>query len=111
MSQHVFKTRHEGFPVTVIMGWDRPLHYFFLVIERDDAGDDEEAFLYSNLNEPTPFGMSLDYYQGVLARLGIGVPRQMLVEVARDGRENVGNRRVDYRPDGAVLENEENHPA
>jgi len=34
MSRHYFDTFHKGFSVTVLLGWDRPMNYFFLVIEK-----------------------------------------------------------------------------
>ena len=34
MSRHYFDTVHKGFPITVVLGWDRPANYFFLFIEK-----------------------------------------------------------------------------
>lgn len=60
MSNHFFKTLHNGHAITVNLGWDRPMGHFFLVIPKPvelldtdpDADDDGEFggdFLYSNL--------------------------------------------------------------
>ena len=36
MSQHYFSTKHHGEAITVLLGWDRPLGHYFMVVERDD---------------------------------------------------------------------------
>ena len=89
MSQHYFNTQQAGTPVKVLLGWDRPLGHYFMVIEKtaaavasesastaaqcegddDDDGDDDDGYLYSNLNELDPFGLSLDHFRGVLSEL------------------------------------------
>jgi len=51
MSQHFFKCLHQGKPVCVLMGWDRPLSGFFLVVEADIPTLDDD-YVYSNLNDP-----------------------------------------------------------
>jgi len=50
MSQHYFETTYANRPVTVTLGWDRPLGHFFMFIEKNDAAEDEVEILYSNLN-------------------------------------------------------------
>lgn len=43
MSQHVFSTTLAGCPVTVMVGWDRPLGYVFMVVELDPLeGEDPD---------------------------------------------------------------------
>ena len=69
MSRHYFDTFHKGFSVTVLLGWDRPMNYFFLVIEKptelidDTMKVESDDFLYSNLHESDPFNHDLDYYR------------------------------------------------
>lgn len=109
MSQHSFKTTHRELPITVLLGWDRPLQYFFMVIENtapDDDGQEEQddGYLYSNLNDKHPFGMCLADYQAKLAELGITVPAEMFIRVGRDRLLNVGNRCVSYSGDGSFIE-------
>lgn len=100
MSQHYFDTFHKGLPITVLLGWDRPLSYFFLVIQKpaeliDSSMEVEsEHYLYSYLYEKDPFGLSLDYYRAVLRHFQILVPESMFIEVQRDCARNVGNRIV-----------------
>ncbi|MFY1040617.1 hypothetical protein ACOMYX_19525 (plasmid) [Pantoea agglomerans] len=66
MSQY----RLEGITPTgtleVLLGWDEPMNWFFLVI---DPEADEP--LYSNLDEPEPEHLTLDHFQRVLDRFNI----------------------------------------
>src|SRR3546814_16972841 len=69
MSRHYFNTFHKGSPISVILGWDRPMNYFFLVIEEQNNSADNSMtldLLYSNLKESDPFNHDLDYYRAVL---------------------------------------------
>ncbi len=110
MSRHYFDTVHRGFPVTVILGWDRSAAYFFLMIQKpaeliDDAMlVEDDDFLYSNLHEIDPFGHDLDYYREVLRHFQIVVPRSMFIQVERDMELNVGNRIVKHQPNGSFTE-------
>lgn len=103
MSQHYFNTlTQDGEPVSVLMGWDRPLGHFFLVVEKDT---DDDEYLYSNLDDPQAlFNRPLSYYREKLAILGIDVPDSMFVEIERDKAMNTGNRYVWHRPDGTFEE-------
>jgi hypothetical protein len=50
MSQHFFETTTlDGVEVTVIMGYDLPLDYVFLLVE-----DPNGEMLYSHLSDPLP---------------------------------------------------------
>ncbi|WYX24927.1 hypothetical protein WJ969_02650 [Achromobacter xylosoxidans] len=110
MSRHYFNTIHKGFPITVLIGWDRPADYFFLVIEKppelidDTMRVESENFLYSNLHEVDPFGHDLDYYRGVLRHFDIIVPESMFIQVVCDRENHTGNRVVTHRADGAFIE-------
>lgn len=123
MSQHRFVTNHGTRPVSILLGWDRPIGHYFMVIEYLDppsSGDfssttngskkpgaaeeieeDDEYLLYSNLNEPQPFNLSLSYFHSKLAELGLWIPEQMFQQVAADRDHRIGNRTVWYRPDGS----------
>ncbi|WP_299314796.1 hypothetical protein [uncultured Halomonas sp.] len=99
MSQHHYQTRdHAGDPVHVLAGWDRPLGYFFLVVERETPeGEAEEV--YSNLDDGGA-GLSqvasFAYYREVLARLGIEVPAAMIEAIEQDKAHGIGNRSEDW---------------
>lgn len=115
MSQHLFSTQHAGKPVVVLMGWDRPLQGFFLVVEetepRDvDEDDDDGSYVYSNLMDPDliPWmGLppTLDPFITKLQALGIAIPSRMVEEVKADAEANVGNRYVTYDASGAIIVN------
>lgn len=105
MSKHYFQTEHNGSPVTVQLGWDRPLQQFHLIIEHGQSGQQEEgegdSYLYSNLSDPQAMDCKdLDYFAGKLNELGITVPDSMIREVWNDAGFNVGNRQVTYEKDG-----------
>lgn len=110
MSQHLFETHHQGFPITVILGWDRPMQCFFLVIKKPAeliggpkyVYDDE--VLYSNLYDDSPFNHDLEYYSDVLRHFQIVVPASMFAEVVRDAIRSVGNRVVKHEADGSFAE-------
>lgn len=107
MSQHHFETVHKDHPITVILGWDRPMQHFFLVIRKpaELTGDPKYFFddevLYSNLYDTNPFGHDLDYYSEVLRHFQIVVPANMFVQVQRDAIRNVGNRLVKHEANGS----------
>lgn len=95
MSQHYFKSMHQGRPVQILMGWDRPLQGFFMVVERLDATDDDVALLYSNLDDDTLENAHPDdlaVFQARLTALGLTVPDKMLEEIRQDQAANVGNK-------------------
>jgi hypothetical protein len=109
MSQHRIVTTYQGEPVTVLMGYDRPLKYYFLVVERDVAEDRDDdragsTMIYSNLNERDAFKKDLAYYRAKLSELGIEVLTTMFEQIARDGDRNVGNRYVWYEADGTFTD-------
>jgi len=112
MSRHYFDTFHKGFSVTVLLGWDRPMNYFFLVIEKptelidDTMKVESDDFLYSNLHESDPFNHDLDYYREVLRHFQILVPESLFIEVQHDAVRNVGNRVVKHQADGSFTERE-----
>ncbi|MFK1437582.1 hypothetical protein ACIU0H_28540 [Pseudomonas aeruginosa] len=109
MSRHYFDTVHKGFPITVVLGWDRPLDYFFLVIHKPTELVDgamkvvDDDHLYSNLHERNPFNLDLDYYRQVLRLFGITVPESMFIEVQHDADRNAGNRNITHLADGSFF--------
>ena len=99
MSQHFFNTTHNGEAITVMMGWDKPLQGFFMVIE--DKTSKEDGFIYSNLEDPElartgGFAQTIESFVNKLDELGIEVPVEMLEGVEMDGVFNVGNKQAHY---------------
>ena len=43
-----------------LTGWDRPVHYFFLVIDNLDPGKQKDMPVFSNLDIPSGPGMSIE---------------------------------------------------
>lgn len=66
MSQYRLNGETPYGTVDVLLGWDEPMNWFFMVI---DPEADEP--LYSNLDEYAPENLTLDYFQGVLDRFNI----------------------------------------
>jgi len=100
MSRHTFETHHQGHPVEVTLGWDRPLQYFHLTVERVDTSpsdEDDQRYVYCNLADPDAHGQDLDYFLMILAGLGIAIPASMIAQVRIDGEVNRGNHEVVHR--------------
>jgi hypothetical protein len=96
MSQHVFRTTDRvGQPVTVTVGYDRPLDYVFCTVFHDG---EEDAPFYTNLDDEYAGTrlQEVNYYRSVLESLGIEVPETMFAEVESDQANVVGNRFVDH---------------
>lgn len=119
MSQHLYPATHQGEPVSVLIGYDRPLKGFFLVIERTapspviadlptDDEDEEDPYLYSNLSD---MGLiqwgglppTLDHFMLKLQELGIPALPNVIAELHADQANNTGNRTVRYDAAGIIL--------
>jgi len=98
MSQHYFETTRAGAPVTVLLGWDRPMQCYFLTVE------DPQCIVYSYLGEKDAFRHDLEYYLEKLNELKIDVPLTMFEQASYDGMFNEGNRRLVYEADGSFIE-------
>lgn len=97
MTQHYYETTCRGRPVGVVLGWDRPLHGFFMDVEYLDVLPDEE-FAYSSLHESSAKAhpRSLRPFLGVLHRLDITLPLAMLRAVQMDAEWDRGNGSTDW---------------
>lgn len=105
MSQHIYSTVCLDRPVSVLVGWDRPLQGFFMVVEFEDSQDDEYA--YCNLEDLDLLEFSglpptFDFFAEKLQLLGIKLPELIVQELEMDRRSNAGNRRVVYDMNGEV---------
>ena len=87
MSQHLYLSAYKGQPVSILMGWDRPMQGFFMVIELEKA----DGIVYSNLDDPDLDGGG-----------GLSVPALTIQQIEIDAASNVGNRRVVYSKEGRV---------
>ena len=113
MSRHYCDTVQGSPTVRVTVGYDRPLNYFHLTVERtsdaksDDTtdGDDDTFLIYSNVADPKLAGGKcddLEYYRAKLRELGIDVPDSMFSETELDAINRVGNRTVCHGQDGST---------
>lgn len=66
MSQYRLNGETPNGMVEVLLGWDEPMNWFFMVIEPD-----ADEPLYSNLDEAEPESLTLDHFQRVLDRFNI----------------------------------------
>lgn len=101
MSRHCISTTSKsGAKFEVAIGYDRPLDFVFCTVEGEDR------FLYSNLEDENAGTVQQDvrYYEPVLEGLGITLPGHMFAEVENDQANRVGNRVVNYTPEGTVIE-------
>jgi hypothetical protein len=122
MSQHRFPVQTStGRAVEVLIGYDRPLHGFFLVVtatalntaataDAHDDDDDEagDVFIYSNLDDVDLIDLGgltndLEYFKGKLTRLGIALPPSIERELHEDHLHRVGNRACCYDGGGVLL--------
>lgn len=97
MSQHQFHTQHNGKPVIVQIGFDRPLGHYHMVVY--ELGNDDDP-LYTNLDQEDAYELSLDDYRNVLSEMGITVPDSMFQETEIDAAQRQGNRCVIHQADG-----------
>lgn len=88
MSQRVFS--NNG--MKVLTGWDRILHYFFLVIEDESA---EDEYIFTNLDRLDP-GMSLQEIKQTLDRFKIKAPESLFDDLMQDKDSNLGNYFFNY---------------
>jgi hypothetical protein len=102
MSQHVFFTDYKGERTYILMGWDREMQGFFMVIDMPDRDNDEPY--WSNLYHTPPFTQNLIDFLTVLKEKNIILPHEMLLEVTDDQRFNRGNKEVTHRLTNGVYQ-------
>ena len=89
MSRHIVKTTIAEKEATIVIGWDRPLAYYHMVIEQ--GGD----FIWSNLNLPDAFSItSFHIFVCVLGGFGVFLPQDLLDELECDKFESPGASKV-----------------
>ena len=101
MSQHKFHTQHNGKPVIVQIGYDRPLGHYHMVVYEPGMPDDP---VYSNLDQDDAFDLTLDDFRTALANLRVAVPESMFEQTELDAANRVGNRYVTHQADGTFAD-------
>lgn len=96
MTKHVFTTkRKDGRNISVDMGWDRPLQYFFLTVFDPNAPEDEDDILYATLHDrrfrASGGVRNLHDMMKLLDEQGITPPEGLEAALAEDQRLNRGN--------------------
>lgn len=89
MSRHSIRATIAGKEATIVIGWDRPLEYYHMVIELDGE------YIWSNLNlvEGTSF-TNPDFYHAVLEGFGVVLPTALRDELECDRLESPGANKV-----------------
>ena len=100
MSQHIFETRRGEEPIKVILGYDRPLRYFFLSIERMAPKTPRAQFIWNSHEQPTAFEFTLEALVAKLDELGVCVPEEMVNEVSLEPIFGRTQRIVRYQSSG-----------
>jgi hypothetical protein len=105
MSQHHVRSDYNNRPVLVVAGWDRPLQYAFMSVNYIERSDDEEEFIYNNLNDPEALTDIQDptFFVELLSKLRIAVPFVLWEEIYMESALGGSNRVVHYKPDGTVI--------
>ena len=103
MSQHYFRPIPS---IVILMGWDRPLQGFYLVIEQAD--NDDDTVIYSNLEDPNlqelgGMSSSLDYLLARIVDLKLNVPQAMINEIRADAAHNIGSRSLRWNEQGVEV--------
>ena len=104
MSRHHLRTARGAGPVLVVMGYDRPLHEFFLQLWNDDPEAEADEPAYSSLAEPAADWHDIATLVQRLEELDVAVPRSMIDAVVADSVHRAGNRIVEHALDGRVTE-------
>ena len=88
----------EGWPVTVISGWDRPTQKFFLVIE-DEHGD---PIYHSSLDKHNG-EVDIKFFKSKLTQKKVSVPTSFFDQIEIDQQKNAGHRICVYEQSGAYI--------
>lgn len=101
MSRHHIWLMHQGRPVLVVAGYDRPLRELFLQVflcqESGSAGEDD--IVYNSLHEPALDWTVIGTLTEKINAFGIFVPEELIEAVYLDQRFNAGNIVVRHHAD------------
>lgn len=109
MTQRILKTSIKEQEATVLMGWDRTLQYYFMVIDLLGNKDEpllEDEPLYSNLNDDnakTNIKDNLSYFVKKARSFDIEIPKEMIAKLQADKVLNLGNDTSIFSEDGTEI--------
>jgi hypothetical protein len=92
MSQRIYTHRTTKGIITVNAGWDRPLHYSFLVVQIESRATP----LYTNLSDPEGCDVHPDKCRQILERLEIPIPEGFIEQLNEDRIMKPGNLYSDF---------------
>jgi len=95
MSQHLFNSTIDGDNVEIQMGWDTPMQWFYMVIEKDI--DDSDEPLYSNLFDNNYRVGQLEYYIELLNEWNVLIPNGLLDSINNDKINSRMNNQVHWK--------------
>jgi hypothetical protein len=99
MTQRILKTSINECAVNVLMGWDRALQYYFMVINYVDSDDEP---LYSNLDDDDAginIKNELPYFLKKARSFNIKIPEAMIARLQADKTLNLGNEKSFFNED------------
>jgi len=85
MSKHLFYTVYKRTPAYVLLGWDKLMQGYFMVIDYLNTHKSSPLFSHTFLKEPYP--NSIDYFLHVLEKeMALSVPDEMIIEIIQDAK-------------------------
>jgi len=85
VSKHLFYTIYRKHPAYVLLGWDKSLQGYFMVVDYLNHPRSSPLFNHADLTEPYP--NSIDYFLRVLEKeLAFPVPDEMIIEIIQDAK-------------------------
>ena len=67
-----------------IAGCDRPLQYFFLMVDHKDPSLQEDVPVFTNLNLPSGPGMTIEEIKGTCLLFGSALPDAIIASMLKD---------------------------
>lgn len=93
MSRHLFHLRYKNKPAYVLIGWNRAMQGYSMVL--DYTNNLQNTPLFSNTQLKNAYPHSIEIFLDILEReFKLFLPDAMLVEILRDARQNIGTKDV-----------------
>ena len=93
MSKHIFYTLYKYKPAYVLLGWNKSMCGYFMVI--DYLNSPEPAALFNHRQLKEPYSQSIESLLHVLEKeFKLSVPDEMIVEILQDTTANIDKKSV-----------------
>ncbi|MFT6909975.1 MAG: hypothetical protein ACJAS1_006702 [Oleiphilaceae bacterium] len=97
MSLHIFKAKSTSDGMLHIqMGFDSPMDWYFMTIFTMTDEGKAANLKWSNLDHDNPETLTLDFFERVLAEMGISVPNSNIENIEQDRNSRRMNHRIEY---------------